>query len=98
VQWNASVNQGIAFNYISGRNKVTGDATKKRGFVYQERFKVKSLVANGWKRLKRDNTYQVYLDILKQCLAYLPQYSMHDLEMVLFANAEKECEKAMERI
>lgn len=95
VQWNASVNQGIAFNYISGRNKVTGDATKKRGFVYQERFKVKSLVANGWKRLKRDDTYQVYLDLLKQCLAYLPQYSMHDLEMVLFANAEKECQLAM---
>ncbi|NOR87022.1 MAG: hypothetical protein GQ527_05385 [Bacteroidales bacterium] len=95
VQWNYSVKKGVAFNYISGRNKTTGDATKKIGFVHQEPFKIKNLVANGWSRIKRDETYQVYLDILQNCLKLLPTYSLYDLEMVLFANAEKECEKAM---
>lgn len=95
VQWNAGVKRGMAFNYISGRNKVTGDATQKRGFAHQAPFKVKSLVANDWQRIKRDDTYQVYLDLLKRSLVYFTEYDMHDLEMVLFANAEKECEKAL---
>lgn len=95
VQWNYNVKEGVAFNYISGRNKTTGDATKKIGFVHQEPFIVKNLVANGWTRVKRDLTYQVYLDLLQKCLKSLPRYSLYDLEMVLFANAEKECSKAM---
>lgn len=95
VQWNYQVNKGVAFNYISGRNNTTGHATKKIGFVHQEPFKVKNLIAGGWSRVKRDETYQVYLSLLQNCLKKLPEYSLHDLEMVLFANAETECIKAM---
>jgi hypothetical protein len=95
VQFNCGVKKGMAFNYISGRNKTTGDATKKIGFVYQDPFKIKSLVSSGWDRIKRDDTYQVYLEVLQGCLTHLPKYKLYELEMVLFANAEKECAKAM---
>ncbi|WP_444894683.1 hypothetical protein ACJJIE_11385 [Microbulbifer sp. TRSA001] len=95
VQWNHGVSTGLAFNYISGRNNVVGNSINKSGFVYQEEFKVSSLVAAGWQRIKRSDTYQVYLDVLKQCLKSLPGYKLYDLEMVLFANAETECLKAM---
>lgn len=95
VQFNFGVKNGLAFNYISGRNKTTGDATKKIGFVYQESFKIKSLVSSGWNRIQINETYQIYLDVLQRCLTHLPKYKLYDLEMVLFANAEEECAKAM---
>lgn len=95
IQWNANIDKGIAFNYINGRNNVVGHAGKRLGFVYQEPFKVKSLVKKGWKRIKRDDTYLVYMNVLQECLKYLSAYSLYDLEMVLFANAEQECLKAM---
>ncbi len=95
VQWNHQVKEGIAFNYISGRNKITGDATKKIGFAHQELFKTKNLIIGGWSGIKKDDTYQTYLNIMQNCLKHLPQYSLYDLEMTLFANAEIECTKAM---
>jgi hypothetical protein len=96
VQFNYGVKNGLAFNYISGRNNITGHSGKRTGFVYQEEFKTKTLISAGWSKIERDNTYAVYLRLLKQCLEFLPTYGLHDLEMVLFANAEKECIKAMD--
>ena len=92
IQWNYGVKDGMAFNYINVRNNIIGNATKKIGFVYQEPFKVKNLVAKGWRKIRKDDTYQVYLDLLQTCLKQLPKYNLYELEMVLFANAEKECE------
>lgn len=95
VQWNKSIGSGVAFNYISGRNNVVGHAGKKIGFVHEDAFKVRALVHRGWKNIKRDDTYKVYLDVLHECLRSLPGAQLHDLEMILFANAEKECSKAL---
>jgi hypothetical protein len=95
VQYNQGVSSGFAFNYISGRNNTVGHSGKREGFVYKDKFKVKSLVGAGWKRIKRDNTYELYLCVLKECLKLLPGYRLYDLEMVLFANAESECSQAM---
>ena len=95
VQWNHNVKKGIAFNYIPGLNNVTGNALKKIGFVYDDRFKVKKLTESGWQSVKRDLTYEVYLKCLKKCLESFPKYKLYDLEMVLFANSEIECNKAM---
>ena len=98
VQWNSGVKEGIVFNYVNGRNNITGNATKKTGFVYDERFKINALVDSGWFRIKKDNTYQTYLNTLGVCLVNFPDYNLYDLEMVLFANAEKECLKAMKSV
>ncbi|QLC72368.1 hypothetical protein LPB260_16455 [Pseudomonas sp. LPB0260] len=95
VQWNFGTSSGVAFNYVSGRNNIVGHAGKKAGFVYQEPFKVRSLVGAGWRRVSRDDTYGVYLNVLERCLTVLPGYKLYELEMVLFANAERECLKAM---
>jgi hypothetical protein len=37
------VSSGMAFPYVSGRNRITGDAASKppRGFIYRETAKVK---------------------------------------------------------
>lgn len=95
VQWNSEIRQGIAFNYIPGRNNVTGHAGNRSGFAYDPQFKTRNLIKLGWKRLKRDETYEIYLETLKECLTHFPEHKLYDLEMTLFSNAEKECRKAM---
>ncbi len=98
VQWNRKLVDGVAFNYIPGRNNITGHAGKKIGFAYEDGFKVKSLTNSGWKKLNKDETYQYYLSLLIECLKYFPRYRLYDLEMVLFANAEKECVRALQSV
>ena len=95
IQLNAGIEQGLAFNYIPGRNNIVGNGIKRIGFTQESRFKRSALVKKGWKSLARANTYQTYLDVLKHCLVNFPKYQLFDLEMVLFANAEIECSKAM---
>ena len=97
VQWNCNVQEGIVFNYVQGRNNITGNAKKKIGFAYHEQFKMNALVDAGWSRLQKDDTYQTYLKTLRKCLEHFPNYNLYDLEMVLFANAENECLKAMRK-
>jgi len=98
IQWNSDMKNGIAFNYIDGRNKVTGHKGEKKGFAHQNEFETKYLIEHGWKKVEKDETYTVYLELLKECLKHFKDYKLHDLEMVLFANAEKECKKAMDSL
>lgn len=98
IQWNSNIRKGIAFNYIPGRNNVTGHAGKRIGFAYCNQFKTEELIKRGWRRIKRDDTYKIYLDTLYECLKHFEEYSLYDLEMVLFANAENECLKAMNSV
>lgn len=95
VQFNGDIRKGIAFNYVPGRNNTTGHAGKRIGFSYDKRFVVKNLAKCGWAKIKRDDTYSVYLATLRDCLRLLPSYKLRDLEMTLFSNAEVECSKAM---
>jgi len=95
VQYNGGLTSGLAFNYIDGRNNTTGNATTKTGFAYVPAFKVASLISKGWQPIAKNDTYQIFLETLKECLKHLPQYNLYDLEMVLFANAEKESVKAI---
>jgi len=98
LQINAGLSAGVAFNYAPGRNNVIGNPISNRGFTQQHEFKVKTLKKNGWKRVTRDGTYSLYLRTLRCCLEDISGgYSLQDLEMALFANAEIECEKAMRR-
>lgn len=91
IQYAASVKNGLAFNYIPGRNNTTGHSGKKIGFAYAEPFEIKALVQSGWDKIEKNNTYKTYLDLLHRCLKKFPKHNLYDLEMVLFANAEATC-------
>lgn len=95
VQLNAGLEKGIAFNYVPGRNNVVGNLVTKRGFTQLDHFSVRSLCRIGWKRIKRDETYQRYLELLFDCLPRVQGATLPLLEMALFANAERECQIAM---
>lgn len=95
LQCNYQIKSGVAFNYLSGRNNTTGNTTNKQGFSQQKEYSVTSLVKKGWERVTKDDTYQVYLDYLFACIEHNPDWKLYELEMVLFANAENEAEKAM---
>lgn len=95
IQINANLTQGLAFNYVPGRNNVTGNTTKKIGFTQTPKFSTKRLVQSGWFPIRRNETYMRYIELLASCLKERPHYSLMSLEMALFANAESECRKAM---
>ena len=97
VQLNAGLGKGLAFNYVSGRNKVVGYSGKKIGFTQTPRFSVGALCEDGWSRIKRDDTYGAYSALLTTCLNELQKTSRDELEMALFAKAEDECQQAMAR-
>lgn len=95
IQINAGHRNGLAFNYVSGRNNIIGNTAKKSGFTQDIRFSTRTLVQSGWTPIKKLNTYSKYLETLEDCLKQLPNYSLASLEMVLFSNAERECIQAM---
>lgn len=95
VQINLKIKDGLAFNYVPGRNNIIGNTSKKIGFTQDERFTTKQLSALGWQVIKRGETYERYIELLNLCLLERPHYSLASLEMVLFSSAEDECKKAM---
>ena len=86
IQFLYGANERWAFNYIPGRNK-------KIDFVCKECLKVETLSNKQWESISRDETYDKYLRTLKDCRSSFPQYQLYDLEMVLFSNAERLCER-----
>jgi hypothetical protein len=95
TQFLAGVKNGLAFNYVAGRNNVVGHSGKKQGFVYNEYFKVESLQASGWSKVARNDTYKAYLTLLNACAKRLGNTPLYALEMSLFAFAEQQCSKAV---
>lgn len=79
--------RGVFFPYLSGRNKVTGDNTNKRGFSQIDAFQKNSQLFEHWSKPGRDNVYKLYLDILRSEALKLGQ-PLYKLEMALFADAE----------
>ena len=108
IQWNNKLNNnGLAFHYVPGRNKIIGRTLKnkitkkwdvKEGFVNEESFKIQNLLKLGWQKINKNQIYMVYIKLLKECLKNFDNYKLYDLEMTLFANAEKECDKAVKSI
>lgn len=86
---------GLAFNYLPGRNNVVGNAGKKCGFSQCKRFSTAALKCAGWETIGRDETYSKYLELLKFCKENGTSATLTQMEMALFANAERECLKAM---
>ena len=79
---------GVFFPYLSGRNRITGDATQKRGFCYLDRFKVDSIFFENWRKPNKDEIYPIYLNFLRSTAIRL-NIEICALEMSLFADAEK---------
>lgn len=96
IQSIADVKEGLAFNYVPGRNNIIGHEKKKIGFVNDKRYKKSALLSKGWTKVKRDETYATYIKLLKSYLIDFPQYQLYDLEMALFSNAENQCQKALD--
>jgi hypothetical protein len=96
VQINAGIHRGVAFNYLPGRNNVVGNIALNLGFTRDARFSVQELVNSGWSPVARNQTYARYNEILSHCLKELPNFNLASLEMALFANAECECQRAMD--
>lgn len=95
IQINAGLARGTAFNYVPGRNNIVGNALKRIGFTHDPKFSVKHLVASGWAPIKRDQTYAEFLNVMSLCLQEMRCFSLVTLEMALFCNAERECQKAL---
>lgn len=89
IQYQYQVDERQAFNYCPSRNK------NIKEFTRDKRFLITSLACDGWQCIPKKDTYQTYLNLLEQCRNKLCAYELHDFEMTLFANAEKECGKAM---
>lgn len=96
LQFIAGLKNGIAFNYVQGRNNIIGHASKKQGFVYNENFKIKNLIKSGWDSLGPDETYKTYLSLVKSCSDKLGNVPIYDIEMSLFAFGEQKCTQAIE--
>lgn len=81
---------GVAFPYVLGRNRITGDATLKppRGFIYLEAAKVKNLISAlyYWKRVPKDQAHARYLGLLRENARNIGVPLCH-LEMTLFCYA-----------
>ena len=75
-------NQGLAFRYLTGRNK-----TLQR-FRDDVRTSYVTLTNNGWAGMQPDDTYHTYLTLLKEVAEHLNSVAIYELEMCLFADAE----------
>ena len=95
VQLNANIKNGVCFNYVSGRNNIVGNSVRKCGFTQTTQFSKRSLIKAGWPRLEKKETYEKYNEVLSICLRELPGRKRYELEMTLFAEAERECQKQL---
>lgn len=92
---------GLAFRYVPGRNKTTGDHLG-RGFVHEPPFKQDSLLADGWCHLEQRDNYSTYLALLHSIVVDLESSTgdsatVLDVEMCLFANAENLAKEALKQ-
>ena len=97
VQINNGLKNGIAFNYVPGRNNKVGNVATKSGFTQMPENSAKSLCLSGWTAMARKETYTKYNELLSKCLKQLPGMNRVELEMILFSKAEEECNLANNR-
>lgn len=96
VQIKHNVIKGLAFHYLPSRNTVITGSKGKPGFTRLRAHSLENLADGGWELINGESCYPRYLEVLRTCLSTLaPIYRLYDLEMILFANAVKECRIAM---
>ncbi|MBU2764972.1 hypothetical protein HAP94_01885 [Acidithiobacillus ferrivorans] len=97
VQLNADI-QGVCFNYVPGRNNIVGNYVNNCGFTKTPQFSKDSLTIAGWSGLKKNETYEKYNEVLSTCLRELQNKKRYELEMALFTEAERECQKQLRAV
>lgn len=101
IQYLSKNTPKVAFHYVAGRNKITGD-NQGRGFVHHPAFTRKALKGSGWRQIPSKDNYNEYIETLStvrdrlQSIDRFRETELYDLEMSLFANAEKLATEAME--
>lgn len=91
IQLLSAKKNAIFFPYLAGRNKITGDNRKKRGFKYVKDFSLTALRESQhqtWASIKRADTYPKYNQILREVSGSL-SCDLSDIEMLLFSQAEE---------
>lgn len=102
IQYLSENKPKVAFHYVAGRNKITGD-NQGRGFVHHPVFTRKALKESGWDQISSKDNYKQYIATLLMVRDHLHstdrfrETELYDLEMSLFANAEKLATEAMEK-
>lgn len=92
IQLLSKSSNALAFPYLSGRNKVTGHWSPKPkvGFSTMPQYSTKVLTKppHNWSRVKRQDSYKTYIDLLTHIRdASDHKWEIYDLEMALFAQA-----------
>ena len=85
----------VFFPFIRGRNKTVSDQDNPNSFV--SRFYAKELDKQWINPEDRNDTYSLYLALLRSILKHFPEYKIYHLEMMLFAMAETLCENAIKK-
>lgn len=83
IQLLQDAKNGTAFTYLPGRN------TKLQKFRKLSSTQRRALLKSGWSAIPTDDCYTFYLNILKQVKSELNTAKLYELEMSLFADAEK---------
>ena len=90
VQFLFEEKSGLAFPYLSGRNKHTGhwSPEPRRGFSTMKEVSVKTLTSDpiSWTKVLPDEAYQTYLAALSEISSEL-NTPIYKLEMALFSQA-----------
>ncbi len=90
IQLIAGCPDGWFFPYLPGRNKITGDTIGNRGFSTCTKFKSEAVLKRhpDWKLIPRRSSYAQYLELLHTLHQEMPEISIQEMEMALFADAE----------
>lgn len=91
IQFINRVQEGLFFPYITaGRNKVTGHAGTKTGFAYLPKYNVVKSKNDfpKWTIIDQTFVYMEYINLLKK-LENQTKFKLSEIEMALFADAEK---------
>ena len=81
---------GMAFPYIPGRNKITGNSLSRQGFSQISDFSTAALVRRGWQEVSKANAYEIYLNLLQELRErFSKSVKIFDMEMTFFSQAEK---------
>ena len=56
----ANLKNGMVFNHVSCRNNIIGNAEKKIGFVYDDRYRKSVLLSKGWTKKTRRNLHNLH--------------------------------------
>ena len=75
--------EGAAFCYLPGRN------VSLNRFRVEKSTHISALSTRGWKIIKPDDCYNSYLNLLRTASDVVGNDNLYELEMALFADAEK---------